>query len=227
VSTTETAILFDLDGTLTDPREGIVRSLRHAFSTIGWPVPSDHELERWIGPPLHQAFGQHFGQAHAALVEPSVAAYRERFGSVGLYENVLYAGIAAGLAELAEKRRRLFVVTSKPTPFAARILEHFDLLQCFEAVHGSELSGERSDKTELIAHVLRVNRLSAERAIMVGDREHDVIGARQNGVIALGVLWGYGSEQELLAAGARETFAEPAQLFAALRQTDRPSLAWA
>jgi phosphoglycolate phosphatase len=210
------AVLFDLDGTLTDPRQGIVASLQHAFSTIGVAVPSEEALVAWIGPPLHRAFRQHFGVERAALVEPAVAAYRERFRSVGLFENVIYPGIAAGLGELVLNRFRLFVATSKPTVFAERILKHFDLFHYFEAVHGSELSGERSDKAELIEYLLRTHELCAEHAIMVGDREHDVLGARKNGLSALGALWGYGSRQELLAAGAREVFATPRELFASL-----------
>lgn len=210
------AILFDLDGTLTDPQQGIVGSLRHAFLTIGFPAPSDEELTKWIGPPLHRAFGQHFGEAHARLVDSAVAAYRDRFSRVGLFENVVYPGVAEGLAALVRRKFRLFVATSKPTVFAERILKHFDLFRHFEGVHGSELSGERSDKGELIAHLLRLRALSAETTIMVGDREHDVRGARANGVVALGARWGYGSHDELIDAGARAVFETPKELFGAL-----------
>jgi len=200
------AVLFDLDGTLTDPRAGIVASLRHAFQSLGRPCPSDDELSSWIGPPLHRAFARHFGSDDVALVERAVAAYRERYAVLGLFENQLYPGTREALVELGRLGLRLFVATSKPTVFAERILEHFELTRCFEAVHGSELSGARADKAELIAYVLHAHQLAAARTTMVGDREHDVLGARRCGVRAFGVLWGYGRAEELLAAGAARLF---------------------
>ena len=196
------SLLFDLDGTLTDPREGIVGSLRYALAELGVPMPSDDELSRFIGPPLHDSLRRFLGSERASSLPRALELYRERFASTGMFENRVYPGIPEALARLRSAGFALWVVTSKPSVFAAPILEHFELTRHFEGVHGAELSGERSDKGDLIAHVLRTEHLLAEQTTMIGDRKHDIVGARRNGVRALGVLWGYGSRDELAAAGA-------------------------
>jgi phosphoglycolate phosphatase len=205
-------ILFDLDGTLTDPREGIVACIKHGLSSLGEPSPPDAELERFIGPPLHETFAKLLSGDRN--VDAAVKAYRERFSAVGMFENVVYAGIPEVLKTLGAKGAALYVATSKPQVFAERILDHFDLSRYFTRVFGSELNGVRSNKGELIEHILLTEQLSPVDTVMVGDREHDIHGARRNSVRAVGVLWGYGSTKELVAAGAEQIFAQPSELCA-------------
>jgi phosphoglycolate phosphatase len=209
------SLFFDLDGTLTDPKVGITRCIRHALEGLGVGAPSDTELERWIGPPLAESFRELLGPSPPDLVERAMTLYRERFGTLGMFENVPYPGISDGLRELAGSRR-LYVVTSKPTLYARRIVEHFDLSRYFVAVYGSEMSGERTHKGELIAYVLHAEGIAPNDAIMIGDRSHDILGARQNEVTAVGVLWGYGSREELVEAGASAVYASVTELVEAL-----------
>lgn len=208
------ALLFDLDGTLTDPREGITRCIRHAFAAVGEPCPSDDVLLQWIGPPLQRSFSDHLGEEAAHLVPSAIAAYRERFASLGMYENAVYPGIREALVTLRDVGWRLYVATSKPTVFASTILRHFELFDFFEKVYGSELSGERSDKGALIAHLLSSESMAPGHATMIGDRALDVWGARQNSVRAIGVLWGYGSLSELEGAGAHHILTRVPELVA-------------
>lgn len=203
-------ILFDLDGTLTDPRDGIVACIKHGLSSLGVPSPLDIELERFIGPPLYETFAKLLSSDHN--VEAAVKAYRERFSAVGMFENVVYAGIPEALKSLSAQGAELYVATSKPQVFAERILDHFGLSSHFRKVFGSELNGVRSNKGELIEHILLAEQLSPVDTVMVGDREHDIHGARRNSVRAVGVLWGYGSREELAAAGAEQIFAQPSDL---------------
>lgn len=193
------AALFDLDGTLTDPKAGIVRCILHALDAMGVERPTE-DLDWCIGPPLYGTFARILGTEEAASVAQAVGHFRERFSEVGLFENAVYAGIPECLARLREADVPLFVATSKPTVYAQRILDRFELTDYFERVYGSELCGRHSDKGELIAHLLETERPTSP--IMIGDREHDVLGARKNGVPCIGVTYGYGSEEELDAAGA-------------------------
>jgi phosphoglycolate phosphatase len=195
-------VFFDLDGTLTDPREGIVRCLKHALQGLGVPSPTDKDLEQYIGPPLHANFASLLNSTDAELIGQAVALYRRRFAATGMYENAVYPGIENALLMLQAHDVLLYVVTSKPTVFAKQILAHFGLSRFFQNIYGSELDGTRSDKQELIAHVLAEESIAARNTVMVGDRKHDVRGAITNGVLPLGVLWGYGSRQELAQAGA-------------------------
>lgn len=201
-------LFFDLDGTLTDPAEGIVNSLRHALERLGQPERSTGELERWIGPPLRDAFAELLGTDDRAVVERAVETYRERFGSTGILENRVYAGIPEALERLRGSGWELHVVTSKPWVYARRILDHFELARHFVQTFGSELSGERSRKDELVGHTLGVLG-DGPRTWMVGDRSYDMAGARAHGVGTLGVLWGYGSRSELLEAGAMQVVTDP------------------
>ena len=196
------SLFFDLDGTLTDPQEGIGGCLRHALAQVGVPPPNNDDLAGLIGPPLHESLRRLLGRDREHLLPRTLELYRARFRAVGMFENRVYPGIPEGLEALATSGWRLWVVTSKPLAFAVPILEHFQLMRHFVAVHGAELSGDRSDKRDLIAYVLQTEGIPAGRAIMIGDRSHDVIGARANHVRAHGVLWGYGSREELIDAGA-------------------------
>ncbi len=204
-------ILFDLDGTLTDPREGIVACIKHGLSSLGEPSPPDSDLVRFLGPPLHDTFARLLA-SDSARVAVAIRAYRERFAALGMFENAVYSGIPQVLESLGDLGAELFVATSKPQVFAEQILAHFGLARYFKEIFGSELSGVRSDKGELIGHALVTARLRSDDTVMVGDREHDVRGARRNHVRAVGVLWGYGSREELTAAGAELLLEQPADL---------------
>ena len=196
----EATLFFDLDGTLTDPKPGIAGSIQYALEKLDRPVPSQDELAWCIGPPLRASFVALLGGEE--LADRAVALYRERFGEVGLFENSLYPDIPAVLAALARSPRRLFVATSKPHVFASRIIEHFGLAGYFEHIFGSELDGSRVDKADLLAYALTQSGIDPSQALMIGDRSHDVAGARANGIDAVGVTYGYGTEAELIEAGA-------------------------
>ena len=201
------AIFFDLDGTLTDPKLGITSSIQYALQRLDLPVPSQDELTWCIGPPLRSSFVTMLGgEARADL---AVSLYRERFGDIGLYENKVYPDIEHILAALKQSHGRLFVATSKASVFAERIIDHFRLRDYFEHVFGAELDGTRADKADLLAYALKNAAVNPKRALMIGDRSHDIIGAKKNGMAAVGVLYGYGSERELIEAGASHICATP------------------
>jgi phosphoglycolate phosphatase len=214
------AVLFDLDGTLTDSRPGIVRCMRFALDGLGRPCPSDDVLASFIGPPLRGTFGALLDTASPALIEEAMRLYRVRFADTGLFENEVYAGVPAMLTR-ARRLGPAFVATSKPAVYAERIVRHFGLDPHFARVYGSELSGRFEDKTELLAHVLAAEGIAARRAVMVGDRAADIIAARLNGLASIGALWGYGTERELAEAGADALCAAPGELVACLERTVR------
>ncbi len=216
------AILFDLDGTLTDPREGITRSLAHAMERMGLAPPPVESLTFAIGPPLRASLAQLLGTEEREAVERALAFYRERFADVGLFENAPYEGIAETLTGLAAGGATLLVATSKPRVYAERILRHFGLEGHFAAVHGCELDGTREDKRDLLAHLLPHHGIAPEGCAMVGDRGADMRAALHHGAAALGVLWGYGSRAELEAAGAHALCATPLELPAALARLASP-----
>jgi phosphoglycolate phosphatase len=199
--------LFDLDGTLTNPKAGITRSVQYALERLGRPILEADELTWMIGPPIFAGFTELLGGPEQ--VQEGVRLYRERYSDVGLYENEVYAGIPALLQELREKDVRLYLATSKLQVFARRILDHFDLSRFFDGIYGSDLDNRNADKRDLIRHILDQERFDPARAVMIGDREHDAIGARANGIASIGVTWGYGSQTELLEAGAACLVDEP------------------
>lgn len=203
-------ILFDLDGTLTNPEAGITACIRHAFAGLQLSPPPPAELKQWIGPPLHDSFAQALNCSERA--HQAVALYRDRFATVGLYENQLYEGIPTMLSVLKQQNYTLWVSTSKPQVFAQKIIQHFQLMSYFAGVYGSELNGDRAHKTELIAHLLRSEGINSREAVMIGDRHYDMTGARQNGLSAIGVTWGFGTAPELLTAGAQQLCHAPVQL---------------
>ncbi|HEX5130806.1 MAG TPA: HAD hydrolase-like protein [Usitatibacter sp.] len=210
------AVLFDLDGTLTDPREGITRSIAYALERMGVPPPPLDQLTFAIGPPLRPSLATLIGDETPAAVERALAHYRERFADVGLFENAVYDGIAETLRLLGERGSTLYVATSKPRVYAERIVRHFGLEAHFEAIHGCELDGTREDKRELLAHLLPHHRVAANDAVMIGDRGADMVAARHHGVRAVGALWGYGSREELEGAGAQSLCRAPGELAALL-----------
>jgi phosphoglycolate phosphatase len=195
-------VLVDLDGTLTDSAPGIISCVRHALTEMGRACPDDAALRHFIGPPLHETFRKILGSEDPAEVDPVMELYRRHFSERGLYENAVYPGIPAALEALKASGAALFVATSKPLPYAERIIRHFGLDRYFGAVYGSGFDGTLSNKAKLIAHILKAESLSPDETSMVGDRSHDVAGAKANGVRPIGVLWGYGSREELESAGA-------------------------
>lgn len=206
-------LLFDLDGTLTDPKVGILESMRHAMRGLGrHPLPADEEIEWCIGPPIRQNFATLLGTSDSATIEHALEIYRERFGTIGKFENRVYDGIPEALRSLQAAGFDMLLATSKPTLYAEQILERFGLSPFFREVYGSEMDGVRGAKTELLAFLLSLENVSLDRCLMIGDREHDVIGAKANGISAWGVTWGYGSEEELLDAGAERLCHSPAEL---------------
>lgn len=195
-------VLFDLDGTLTDPKEGVVRSMQSALERLGFPVPDESSLSKYIGPPLQHSFAEMLDSKDESLIKKALALYRERYGEVGMFENLVYEGIEKLLSQLSETGYRLYVATSKPKVFADQILDHFELSKYFNAIYGSELDGKFAEKGSLIQHLLESEKLSAADVFMVGDRKFDIEGALKNDLTPVGVLWGYGSLEELQKAGA-------------------------
>jgi len=211
------AIYFDLDGTLTDPKPGLTRSIQYALQRLDHPtIPTEDELTWCIGPPLRTSFVRLLGGDHTA--DRAVALYRERFSDIGLYENAVYDGISEVLTKLGQAGHRMFVATSKPHVFAERIVEHFGLRAHFEHVFGSELDGTRVDKSHLLEYALKKAAVDPAKTLMIGDRSHDMIGAKNNGMQAIGVLYGYGSKDELLGAGASQVCATPQAILGCISQ---------
>ena len=203
-------VFFDLDGTLTDPKAGIVGSIRFALDRLGLECPEEDDLTWCIGPPLLDSFSKLVGET---LAPEALRHYRERFDERGWRENEPYEGIVAALDELVSMRFTLYVATSKPRVFADRIIKHFRLDPYFSEVFGAELDGRLSDKADLLRFALsRVKPTTLP--IMVGDRMHDVVGAKRNGMRAIGVTYGYGSRQELEQAGADAFADSPSQIIA-------------
>jgi phosphoglycolate phosphatase len=196
------AVFFDLDGTLTDSKLGITRSIQYAMTKLGLAVPEADELHWCIGPPLKGSFARLLDSSDDTLLDRAVSLYRERFGTVGLFENTLYPLIPETLAAVRSLGCDTYVVTCKPSVFAQRIVEHFGLSGLFERVYGSQLNGVHTEKSELIAHVLREESLPPARVVMIGDRWHDIAGAKRCGVRSIGVSYGYGTERELRSHGA-------------------------
>ncbi|MXU64069.1 HAD hydrolase-like protein [Oceanomicrobium pacificus] len=194
-------VFLDLDGTLIDPREGITRSIRHALTEMGMEdIPSADELTWCIGPPLWESFPVLLGEG--ADIEAAIGFYRERFTEEGVYEADVYDGIGDMLIDLQDLGAALYVATSKPHVYAQTILDHFGISSYVDGLFGSELDGTNSDKTQLLAHALAESRADPERSLMLGDRRHDIIGARNNDIVSIGALWGYGEPNELHMAEA-------------------------
>ena len=188
-------ILFDLDGTLTDPQEGIINSIQYALNRYG-VKRENHELLYFIGPPLHKSFQEIFETEEKAF--EAVAVYREYYSVKGIFENYLYNGIPALLEDLTKNNKQLFVATSKPTIFAEQILHHFNIHHYFKAIIGSNLDGTRTEKKEIIQEIInQLPGINLSKLIMIGDRKFDMIGAKHFGIDTLAVTYGYGSTEEL------------------------------
>ena len=201
-------IYFDLDGTLTDPYEGITKCILYALEELGFPRPGDEYLHGCIGPPLWDTFPELVGEE---LTERAVELYRERFVEIGWKENTPYDGITDALEAIAAAGHTLFVATAKPHMYAARIIEHFGMGDFIHNVYGSELDGTRASKGDLLAFAIERNP-GTDTRIMIGDRKHDLIGALANDMTPIGVAWGYGSIEELTEAGAAAIAQAPGDL---------------
>ena len=195
-------ILFDLDGTLTDPGLGITNAVMYALKKFNIEVPDRSELYKFIGPPLLESFEKFYSMSSDES-QRALEYYREYFKPYGLYENTVYDGIEALLAELKNQGKKLILATSKPEPFAVEILRHFGLDKYFDFVAGATMDEKRVRKADVIAYALESCGISdLSEAIMIGDREHDVLGAKEIGLESIGVLYGYGDLEELENAGA-------------------------
>ncbi|MDQ2633336.1 MAG: HAD hydrolase-like protein [Pseudomonadota bacterium] len=203
-------VLFDLDGTLTDPFVGITSSLRHAIGQMGREPPLPEQLRRYIGPPMQTTLLEILG--NEAMAAEALGHYRQRYGEVGKFENELIPGIVEAVQTLSDAGYELFVATAKLESYSIEIIEHFGLARFFRRVHGSAWDGSRADKGELIRHIVRTEGLDPRRTVMIGDRLHDARGAAKNDIRAIGVLWGFGDRAELEAAGAAPIADHPAQL---------------
>ena len=195
-------ILFDLDGTLTDPGLGITNAVMYALKKFNIEVPERSQLYKFIGPPLLESFEKFYGMSSEES-QLALQYYREYFKPYGLYENTVYDGIKELLAELKAQGKKLVLATSKPEPFAIEILRHFKLDKYFDFIAGATMDEKRVRKADVIAYALEncgITDLSS--AIMIGDREHDVLGAKEVGLESIGVLYGYGDMSELEIAGA-------------------------
>lgn len=193
-------LLFDLDGTLTDSTEGILNCLIYAIERMGFEVPEDTNI--FLGPPIRQSFAEFLGM-NGEQVDEAVRIFRERYSDTGLFENRVYDGIPGMLERLKSGGKRLMVATSKPQVYAVRIFERFGLAQYFEIVGGAELDGSRDYKDEVIEYVLsKAGITDRSTVLMIGDRRQDVLGAHKTDIECMGILWGYGSVEELTQAGA-------------------------
>ena len=194
-------LLWDLDGTLTDPKVGITRSVQYALNQLDYPVPETDDLDWVIGPPLKESFETLLQTTDEALLNQAIILYRQRYTEVGLYENIVYPGIPELLFQLKEKGCKHLLATSKPRVFAEVILQHFSLDRYFDIIMGSELNGQFVEKETLIGEVLkRVPQGLQSKPVMIGDRRYDVHGARANQIDIIAVGYGYGTVEELQAA---------------------------
>ena len=195
------AILFDLDGTLTESGEGITKCVQYALEKLGKPEENLKKLEVFIGPPLMEQFMKYAGLDEETAVK-AVKYYRERYSNVGIFENKPYPGVENMLQELKRKKYILAVASSKPEDYVKQILDHFHLTEYFDEIVGSEMNGARTSKSEVIEEALKRINMSDKRneVLMVGDKEHDVLGARAAGLDCVAVAYGYGTQEELTEA---------------------------
>lgn len=223
--TSRTHVLLDLDGTLSDSEPGIMKSLQWACELEGFPIPTEAEVRSVIGPPFELGLPS-IGIPDDALSRV-INRYRERYEEIGLFENTVYDGVFEMLDGIAAAGMSMSIATAKPERTALRVLDHFGMSEHFEVMVGASLTSERRAKAQIITHAL--GRLGipvgipdmAELVIMVGDRDHDVLGAMHNGIPCIGVRWGYGSDQELLRAGAVALADSPLDVVAMVQDTYR------
>jgi phosphoglycolate phosphatase len=205
-------LFFDLDGTLSDPKEGMTRSFQHALKRLGRPNLPPSELTRFIGPPLRWTMSRLFSTDEPELIEQGVDYYREYYGDRGLFENVVFEGIPTLLETLQSEGFPLYVVTSKPTVFAERIIRHFGLNRHFLQVFGPDFDGHFDDKTDLLAHVLKTLAADPDGTIMIGDRASDMLAGKRNGTRTIAVTYGFAPPGELDATRPDRICSTPAEI---------------
>lgn len=195
-------IFIDLDGTITDSQEGITKSIQYALRKMGINIEDLNSLRRHIGPPLRDSFMEYYNFDKDKL-EEVVKYYREYYVEKGIFENEVYVGMKEMFEKLSSTGKKLIVATSKPEVFAKKIMEHFDLAKYFTEICGSSMDGSREKKGDVIRYALEKNHITElEQVVMVGDRFHDIVGAKENGLASIGVLYGFGNRKELEEAGA-------------------------
>ncbi len=205
-------ILFDLDGTLIDPKEGITKCIQFALANMGVDAPSSDHLSWCIGPSLKESFRKLLPSPSEADLETALAHYRKRYAEQGMYEHFVYPDIEQMLSQLKKDGYRLFVATAKPEVFAVKILKAFHLSSYFEKIYGAELDGTRSDKAKLLEYIIENSSLK-KPSLMIGDRRFDIEAALQNQIDPLGVTYGYGSQNELQQAGALHLCDSPMEIY--------------
>ncbi|MFC5585856.1 HAD hydrolase-like protein [Nitratireductor kimnyeongensis] len=215
-NTKRAAALFDLDGTLTNPFTGISNGIRHAMQKMGRAAPDDDAIRSHIGPPLQVTFAAFLETDDEARIWEAVGHYRERYQEVGKFENELIPGIKDALIHCVDAGYFLSVATSKMESYSRDIIVHFGLSEYFHAIHGSAPDGTNSNKAHLIRHILSNEPIDPSKAVMIGDRLHDIAGGKANGVPTIGVLWGFGDRTELEEAGAVSVVEKPSELASAI-----------
>ena len=219
-------ILFDLDGTLTDPKDGITRCIQFALDQLGAASPGVDQLNWCIGPPLRGSFSRLLNTKDGALLDQALFHYRKRFSECGIFENVIYPEVIPSLRRIKAAGFRVFLATSKPKVFAKQILDHFNLTQFFDAVYGSELNGHLSDKGELVDHILETENLDPKITLIVGDRSYDIIGGKKNGIMTAAVSYGYGNREELTSSKPDFIFDTISDLAAFIESETTPNMAF-
>ena len=209
-------IFFDLDGTLLDSKPGIARCINHALVELGSPARDEEDIMPMIGPPLAKGFPTLLGSDDSALIAKAISLYRARYDQVGIYESSLFAGVTDMLADLAARDCQIYLVTAKPQPYAVRILGHFSIDAYFRGIFAPTMDDKRDGKGHLVNELLTSNELDHRASAMIGDRDRDIAGGRDNGVTAIGVLWGYGTRQELISSGAEFLVESPKDLLEVL-----------
>lgn len=195
-------VLFDLDGTLTNPEIGITNCVMYALEKFGININDRKELHPFIGPPIKYSFQNFYGFSEEESIQ-AVVYYRERFSEKGLYENEVFEGVEEMLQNLKKQGKKIILATCKLEEYAVEILKHFQLYKYFDCIAGSTIDGERGEKEEIIAYALEISHIEDKaKVVMVGDRKYDIIGAKKNGLDSIGVLFGFGDYQELKEAGA-------------------------
>ena len=207
-----TNVFFDLDGTLTDSKEGIVKCMHYALDKLNYRCPDEFEDNSFIGPPLRVTFKKLFNNNDEIVIEKAVSLYRERFSTIGLFENKVYPGIPEMLSSLHKKSIKLYVVTSKAKIYADKIIDHFQLSQWINEIYGSELGGRFDNKADLIAFILTNRNLNATETVMIGDKKEDIIAGKANRIRTIGVTYGYGTKGEISDATPDYICGSPAEI---------------